>query len=712
MRRTVATRLLSFTLLSIAACSAPTNAPATTTSAEVAPVPADPYRWLEDVTAERSLDWARERNAKSKGELADAEFRALETRLKSILDSNERIPGVTKIGGLFYNFWTDAKNPRGLWRRTTAEEYAKAEPAWELVLDLDALGKAEGKSWVWHGADVLEPEDRYCLVQLSPGGSDADVVREFDLETKSFVEGGFFVPEAKSNVSWRDRDSLWIGTDFGPGSMTESGYPRIVKLWKRGTPLESAETVYEGRTEDIWVAAMHDATPGFERDVLMRGLTFYTNEMSIWRDGNWVKLQKPDHAQASFWREWLFIEPRQDWTVDGRTFAAGSLVATKLDDNLAGKARYEALFTPEERVSLVGQAPTRNHLILATLDNIKSRLWILTPGASGWTRAELEGLPEFGEVSASPIDPDESDEYFLTVTGFLTPPSLYKGELGKKAPAPLKATPAFFDASNLAVSQHEATSKDGTEIPYFEVRRANAPFDGAAPTLLYAYGGFEVSLTPSYNSLVGAAWLERGGTYVLANIRGGGEFGPKWHQAALKANRRRCYEDMAAVAKDLFARKVTAPEHLGVMGGSNGGLMVGNMVTLYPELFGAAVCQVPLLDMRRYHELLAGASWMGEYGDPDDPAQWQFIRGFSPYHNVEPGTAYPRTLFMTSTKDDRVHPGHARKMVARMEEQGHDILYYENIEGGHGGAADNGQRAFMSAMAYRFLARELTGPRP
>lgn len=687
-------------------------AASTSESAAIAAVPDDPFLWLEDVTAERSLDWARARNAESTGELVDGEFRALETRLKAILDSDEKIPYVSRIGGLYYNLWQDAKNPRGLWRRTTPDEYAEAEPDWETVLDLDALGRAESVSWVWHGADVLEPDDRLCLLSLSPGGSDADVVREFDLVTKSFVEGGFHVPEAKSNVSWRDRDSLWIGTDFGPGTLTESGYPRQAKLWKRGTPLESAELVYEGVPADVWIAVMHDATPGFERDIALRGITFWTNEMAVLRAGKWLPIAKPDDANASLWREWLFLELRSDWQVGGQSFAAGSLLAAELEDNLAGKATYEVLFAPSERVSLAGHAPTRHHVLLSTLDNIKSRIQVLTPGPSGWTREELPGLPAIGEVGARPIDADESDEYFLTVTGFLTPPSLHAGEIGKSAPRPLKSTPAYFDAANLAVSQHEATSRDGTRIPYFEVRRADRPLDGATPTLLYAYGGFEVSMTPGYSALTGAAWLEQGGTYVLANIRGGGEFGPKWHQAALKEHRTRCYEDLAAVARDLVARKVTSHARLGVMGGSNGGLLVGNMLTLYPELFGAAVCQVPLLDMRRYHELLAGASWMGEYGDPDDPAQWSYIRGFSPYHNVEEGVAYPRTLFMTSTKDDRVHPGHARKMVARMEQQGHDVLYYENIEGGHGGAADNAQRAFMSSLAYRFLWRELGGPKP
>ncbi len=690
------------------ACAAPA-APQRVSSATASD---DPYLWLEDVSAERALAWARAHNAKSAGELVDDEFHALEARLKAILDSNEKIPYVRKIGALYYNLWQDAENPRGLWRRTTPEEYAKAKPAWETVLDLDALGRAEGVSWVWHGADVLEPEDRLCLLSLSPGGSDAEVVREFDLTTKSFVEGGFHVPEAKSNVAWRDRDHLWIGTDFGPGSMTESGYPRQAKLWTRGTPLAAAELVYEGQPTDVSASVGHDSTPGFERDIAGRGMTFWTNEMAILRHGKWLPIAKQEDANASLWREWLFLELRSDWQVGGQSFVAGSLLATRLEDNLAGKAAYEVLFAPSERVSLAGHQPTRHHVLLATLDNIKSRIHVLTPGPQGWSREALAGLPEIGEVGASPIDADESDEYFLSVTGFLTPPSLHVGEIGKGAPRLLKSTPGYFDTANLSVGQHEATSKDGTKIPYFEVRRADRPLDGTTPTLLYAYGGFEVSLTPGYNSLVGAGWLEQGGTYVLANIRGGGEFGPKWHQAALKEHRTRCYEDLAAVARDLVARKVTSAAHLGVMGGSNGGLMVGNMITLYPELFGAAVCQVPLLDMRRYHELLAGASWMGEYGDPDDPAQWSYIRGFSPYHNVEAGVAYPRTLFMTSTKDDRVHPGHARKMVARMEEQGHDVLYYENIEGGHGGAADNGQRAFMSSLAYRFLWRELGGPRP
>ena len=672
--------------------------------------PEDPWLWLEEVTAERSLDWVRAQNAVSTKELGGAEFERLQGRIRAILDSKERIPYVSKYGDHYYNLWRDDEHPRGLWRRTTPEEYAKDEPAWETVLDLDTLGKAEGESWVWHGAQVLLPEAERCLVSLSRGGADADVVREFDLVTKRFVEDGFSVPEAKTRVSWRDRDSLWIGTDFGPDSMTSSGYPRVAKLWKRGTPLAKAETRAEGEVSDVSISVYRDRTPGFERDVLWRGTTFYTNEMSVLREGSWERIEKPDGAMGRLFREWLFLELRADWTVGETTYPAGALLATNYEDYAGGKTEFEVLFRPEERVSLDRYTTTRHHVVLTTLDMVKSRLWVLTPpkdGVRGWKRTPLEGLPEFGSVSLSAVDAMESDAWFATVTGFLTPGSLYAGDLGKGEAGLLKAGKGHFDTEGLAVSQHEAISEDGTRVPYFEVRRADLELDGSTPTLLYAYGGFEVSLKPGYSGTRGAAWLEKGGVYVLANIRGGGEFGPGWHQAALKENRPRAYEDLAAVARDLVARGVTTPSRLAVQGGSNGGLMVGNMVTMYPELFGAAVCQVPLLDMKRYHKLLAGASWMGEYGDPDDPDQWEFIQTYSPYHRLDPETDYPRTLFTTSTRDDRGHPGHARKMVAEMGAQGHDVLYYENLEGGHGGAADNGQRAFMNALVYNFLWNEL-----
>ncbi len=665
---------------------------------------ADPYLWLEDVSGDKALDWVKARNAVSTRELArSAKFKALNQRILAILDSNERIPSVGKIGEYYYNFWRDAKNPRGLWRRTSLAEYRKDAPDWDVVLDLDALGKAEDENWVWAGANCLKPEYTRCLISLSRGGADANVIREFDTAKRAFIADGFMLPEAKGGAGWRDEDHLYVGTDFGPGSMTASGYPRISKLWKRGTPLADATVVYEGKPEDIWISAARDDTEGFERDVLYRGLTFFTNELYLLRDGERIKIDKPDSANASLHREWLLIELRDDWTTGGKTHPAGALIATRLEDFLDGGRDFDVLFEPTARKSLAGFSPTRNHILLNELDNVRNRVYVLTHGKDGWSRQALPGMPEFGTVSASAIDADESDDFFMTVTDYLTPTSLYFGAIGKDGPEKLKSLPAFFETEGLNVAQREATSKDGTVVPYFIVSRNDLKLDGSNPTLLYGYGGFEVSELPRYSAGVGVAWLEKGGTYVVANIRGGGEFGPKWHQAALKANRNKAYEDFAAVAKDLIARKVTSPKHLGTQGGSNGGLLMGNMLTTWPELFGAIVVQVPLLDMLRYHKLLAGASWVGEYGNPEDPEEAKFLRRYSAYHNMSRDKDYPRTLFTTSTRDDRVHPGHARKMMALMMEQGHDALYYENIEGGHGGAANNEQAAFMSALAYTFL---------
>jgi prolyl oligopeptidase len=673
----------------------------------VAPAPEDRYLWLEDVTGEKALEWARARNAESAKVLETGDFAALEARLLDILDSKARIPNVQKLGPWYYNFWRDAKNPRGLWRRTTLEEYRKEQPAWQTVIDLDALGEAEKENWVWHGADCLKPDYRRCLVQLSRGGADADVVREFDLEAKTFTKDGFFLPESKNSVGWLDADTLYVGTDFGPGSMTTSGYPRIAKVWKRGTPLEAAETVYEGRAGDVSVVAFRDHTKGFERDVVYRGVTFFTNELFLRRDGRLIKIEKPDSADASVHRDLLLIQLRDDWLVGGKTYPAGALLAADFEGFLKGDRRFDVLFQPSERTSLAGFSPTRNHVLVNELDNVKSRLYVLTRRAGTWTRTPLPGMPEFGTVSANAVDDEESDDYSMSVTDYLTPTSLLLGGVGKGTPEKLKQLPAFFDAKGLAVSQHEIVSKDGTKIPYFQVARTDLALDGRNPTLLYGYGGFEISEVPRYSPGQGAAWLEKGGVYVVANIRGGGEFGPKWHQAALKADRHKAYEDFIAVAEDLVRRKITSTPHLGIQGGSNGGLLMGNMLTMRPDLFGAVVCQVPLLDMRRYNTLLAGASWMGEYGNPGDPKEWEFIRTFSPYHNVKDGVTYPPTLITTSTRDDRVHPGHARKMTALLLEKKQDVLYYENIEGGHGGAANNKQQAHMNALAYAFLWQKL-----
>ncbi len=676
---------------------------------------ADPHQWLEEVEDPKALEWVRAQNAKAEAELADTpEFRSLEADLLAIYDSDERIPGVYKQGQWYYNFWRDKQNPRGLWRRTTLEEYRKPQPQWETVLDLDALNRAEGltddRQWVWHGANCLRPDYTRCLVDLSRGGADADVTREFDMTTRSFVEGGFERAEAKGALDWIDRDTVYVYTDFGEGSLTGSGYPRIVKKWKRGTPLESAEVVYEGRPDDMYISAGRDHTPGYERDFVSRTLAFYNDELYlVGADGALTRIDAPNSANKSVNREWLTLELREPWTVGGRTYAAGSLLAAKFDAYMAGGREFDVLFEPSDTTSLAGFSWTKHHLVLNVLDDVKNRLTVLTPGADGWSRRPLAGLPAFGTISAYAVDSDESDALWMTVTDYLTPTTLMLGDAGADAPAPetLKTQPAFFDASGHVVEQHFATSKDGTRVPYFLVRPKDIALDGGNPTLLYGYGGFEISLTPGYSGGVGKGWLERGGTYAVANIRGGGEYGPRWHQAALKANRHKAYEDFAAVAQDLIASRITSPAHLGIRGGSNGGLLTGNMLVQYPELFGAVVIQVPLLDMQRYNKLLAGASWMAEYGNPDLPEEWEFIRRFSPYHLFDPAKKYPPTILLTSTRDDRVHPGHARKMHAKMLESGQDVRYYENIEGGHGGASDNRQAAHMDALYLTFLWQQL-----
>ena len=684
---------------------------ASTALAEPAsPMPDDPHLWLEEISGGPQLDWVRARNEACRKELATTEaFTTLEARILSILDSKDRIPTVTKIGDRYYNFWRDAANPKGVWRRTTLADYRGTEPAWETVIDVDALAKAEVENWVWHGATVLEPGGRRCLVALSRGGADADVVREFDLEEKAFVDGGFMLPEAKSRIAWRDADSLFVATDTGPGSLTSSGYPRTVRQWTRGTGLASAPLVSEGRPDDVSMFAYRDLTPGFERDFVHRQITFWTSELFLRRDDRLIRIEKPDDANAAVHREWLLVELRSPWSIDGRTYPAGGLLAIDFEAFLGGSRDFHLLFEPSERTSLVAWAGTRNHLLLTTLDNVRSRITVLTFTEGRWRREPLAGVPEAGTAAVTPVDEMESDDYWLVTSSPVQPSMLSLGSAATPAVASerLKQTPAFFNASGVKVEQHEAVSKDGTRIPYFQIGPATLPGDGSTPTLLYGYGGFEIPLVPGYNPVVGAAWLERGHAYVIANIRGGGEFGPRWHQAALKEHRPRAYEDFAAVAEDLVARGVTSPKHLGIMGGSNGGLLVGNMYARRPELFGAVVCQVPLLDMRRFNRLLAGASWMGEFGDPDKPEEWAFIRGFSPYHAIDGNRDYPPLLLTTSTRDDRVHPGHARKMAARLLEMGKRVLSYENIEGGHGGAADNLQKAFMDALAWTFLAREL-----
>jgi len=667
----------------------------------------DPYLWLEDIGGDQALAWVREQNRASVAELESyAGFDTLRQRLLSIFESRERIPNISKHGDHYYNFWRDERHMRGVWRRTTLEEYRKSEPSWETVLDLDQLAAVEKENWVWKGVDIVRPTHDRALIFLSRGGADAAATREFELNAKRFVADGFQLPEAKSRVAWRNRDSLYVGTDFGMGSLTDSGYPRVVKEWQRGTALSAAKTVFEGKPEDVSVTASVVHDHGRVREFIFRGLTFFTSELWFRRGGEWIQIDKPADARVETFKEEILIRLRSDWTVGGTTYRAGSLLAGNFDAYLRGAREFTVLFEPGERRALASTSATKKFLILNELENVRSRAYALKSEGGQWVRTTIE-TPTLASVRVRGVDPDESDDYLMTVTDYLSPSSLWWGVVGTNQQEKLKSLPEFFSADGLAISQHEAISKDGTKVPYFQIAKRDLSLNGKNPTLLYGYGGFGVSLMPAYSAVTGVAWLEAGGVYVVANLRGGGEFGPTWHYAARKENRQRAYDDFIAVAENLIARKLTSPNHLGIQGGSNGGLLVAAALTQRPELFKAVVCQVPLLDMRRFNRMLAGASWMDEYGDPDQPEEWDYIRKYSPYHNVVAGKKYPRILFTTSTRDDRVHPAHARKMFARMKEQGHDVLYYENIEGGHGGAADNKQLAFMSALAYSFLVKEL-----
>lgn len=661
----------------------------------------DPQLWLEDITGDDALEWVRSHNEPTLAEFAGERFEQMQAQALEILDTDARIPYVRRRGEYLYNYWRDGTHPRGLWRRTTLEQYRTADPDWDVLLDLDALAAADDEKWVWAGAEVIEPDYTLALVELSRGGSDATVVREFDMTTREFVVGGFEVTEAKTSISWEDHDTTLVGTDFGPDSLTESGYPRVVKRWRRGEPLSEAHTVFEGIASDVSVGVGFDPTPGFERLIASRSVDFFNREYFEIRGDELLRIDVPTDAGISIHREWLLIRPRSPWTVGTTTHQPGTLLATTYDDFISGSVELAVVFEPDAHSSLDNFAWTRDRLVLGTLVDVATHVEVVTPGT--WHREPIVGLPE--NATTVIVDTDElGDEIFLDSSGFDSPSRLLWGHVGGEL-AEIKSAPAFFDAADIEVRQHFVASADGTMIPYFVVGHRSST--GPGKTLLGGYGGFESSNTPGYAGVLGKLWLSRGGTYVLANIRGGGEYGPTWHTQAMREGRHLVGEDFAAVAADLVARGITTVEQLGAQGGSNGGLLMGIMLTKYPELFGALVCSVPLLDMKRYHLLLAGASWVAEYGDPDNPDDWAFISEYSPYQNISADRDYPPLLMTTSTRDDRVHPGHARKMTAALEAAGHRVRYYENVEGGHAGAADNAQTAFRSALIHEFLHRML-----
>ncbi|MBN1893548.1 S9 family peptidase [bacterium] len=667
----------------------------------------DPFLWLEDIDGQQSLEWVKARNGRTVETLTGhSDFKDLNGKILSILNSRDKIAYPSIQGEMIYNFWQDEIHKRGIWRRTPAQEYAEQEPEWETVLDMDSLSDTEAEKWAFKEADFLCPDLDICMVRLSRGGSDAVEIREFDLRKKSFVENGFSLPQAKGGVSWIDRNTLLVATDFGPGTLTESGYPRIVKIWKRGTALAEAETLFSGNESDMGVWGFVINTPERQFVGLMRMITFFTMNHFLFDKGELKKIDIPEDAQLNgFFKNQMLVELKSDWTIEGKTYRQGALIGIDADRFLKGDRDFHVLRRPDEHSSLVSVSYARNYLLVNTLNRVRSELYRYTLAGTEW-KSEKIPAPDFGALRVASTE-SFSDLGFFEYENFLIPGTLYRISGWEGQIEAVKSLPHFFKNGDLEVKQMEARSKDGTPVPYFLVAPKNLPLDGSHPTLLYGYGGFEISETPYYSGILGSAWLEKGGVYALANIRGGGEFGPKWHQAALKENRQRAFDDFIAVSEDLIRRKITSPSCLGIMGGSNGGLLVGVAFTQRPDLFSAVVCQVPLLDMQRYNKLLAGASWMGEYGNPDIPGEWEYIRKYSPFHNLAADRKYPKVLFTTTTRDDRVHPGHARKMAAKMESLGHDFFYYENIEGGHGSGVTNEQRAFMRSLEYMYLWKML-----
>lgn len=679
--------------------------------AAVAQTSDDPYLWLEEIEGARALGQVKAWNKATEEKLqTDPKFASYESRARAILDDEQQIATPDAVmGDLVANLWRDARNPRGLWRVSPLAAYRAGKPQWRTLIDVDALGKAEGKSWVWHGADCLAPDYRRCLVSLSPGGTDADVVREFDLSTGKFVDGGFVVPEAKSSVAWADRDTLVVVTDYGPDSLTESGYGRIAKLWKRGTPLASARAVLEGVKADVAVNPFARQDGDNRWVFLDRGKTFYTSELSLLTvDGRVVKTPLPEDAEFQDVIAGRLVAKLQTPLGD---LPEGSVVAYALADIAAGRSTTpELVMAPSKSQAIEEVAASDNVLWVKALDDVSGKLFALRRGADGkWSTTALP-LPANSTVHLLETS-GKSDLAFATVEGMLTPPALYAIEPAGK-PMLVQSLPAKFDASAMTVDQRFATSKDGTRVPYFVVRKKGV--QGAVPTFIHAYGGFRAAQTPGYLTgqpyragPLGMFWVEEGNAYVLANIRGGGEYGPQWHRSVLRENRQKSFDDLHAVAEDLIRTGVSAKGKLGISGRSNGGVLVGAALTQRPDLYSAVISGSPLHDMKRYSKLLAGASWVAEYGDPDKPEDWAFLAKYSPYQQLKAGVKYPAVFFYSSTKDDRVHPGHARKMAARLGEYGNPFYFHEYLEGGHSVGADHAEDAHRAALLMAYLKREL-----
>ncbi|WP_417564344.1 prolyl oligopeptidase family serine peptidase [Microbacterium sp.] len=677
------------------------------------PIDDDPYLWLEEIRSDAALEWARARNAETDAVYDSPARTAREERLRGILDDPDRVVVPTRRGEWMYNLWKDAANPRGLWRRASRDSFATGDAQWQVLLDVDALGRDEGTPWAFASASHGPRGTDRVLVQLSPDGGDAHVVREFDLATARFVDDApFTLAVDKSHSAWLDADTLLVASALDGGTATDSGYPRTARIWRRGTPLADAPTVGEVAASDVAMFVGVDRTDDHRTAMLGAARDFFHQETFVWEHvpdaATAVAPQlvhAPQDAHVDVHGDLVVVRTTTDWTVAGATHPGGTLLAGPLSTIVDGDgSQLVPVFTPTATAILEDWTWTRTRLVLTLLENVRSRIVALDP-AHGWAPADLQvaaGGDDMLTVDAVAADADEDDEIWFVARGFLTPQTLVVTDAAAPAPRVVDRAPAVYATEGLVTTQHWAASADGTRVPYFQVAPRDAA--GPLPTLIDAYGGFEVSRLPEYPSIIGPAWIEPGNVFVVANIRGGGEFGPAWHLAALRENRHRAYEDMVAVARDLVARGVTTARQLGCRGGSNGGLLVGNMLTQFPDDFGAVVCGVPLLDMRRYTRLSAGASWVAEYGDPDDPTDWEFIRTFSPYHLVDPARAYPPSLFFSATSDDRVGPVQARKMVARLQaETGAEVHYLEQFEGGHAGTIDSAATAALNATVYAFL---------
>lgn len=668
------------------------------------------HGFLEEIEGNQALEWARAQNERTLARLkSDPRFAQIKAQALELLNAKDRIAYGSFRGKFLRNFWQDEKNPRGIVRRTTLRRYLSQDPRWETVLDIDALAAREGLNWVYKGIDQLKDSETHALVFLSRGGKDATIVREFDLEKKEFVSGGFELPESKSSVIWLDQDTLIVASAFEESEVTSSGYPRILKLWKRGASLKDAPIIFEGKKEDVSVSASILRREDGRKYVVLSQLYNFFEENSFLVNDKGLRIRIPlplGAAGEGSFKGNLLITLNSDWVFEGVTFKQGSLLYVNLDEFVKdGPIRVELVFEPTSQMAVNGVLRTKDHIFVNVLDNVRGRLIQMHRGTKGWLKQEVP-LPPMGTISVMSAS-DDHHQMFINYEDFLTPDTLYlyNARTGKLRPA--KSLPPRFDSSKYVAEQFFATSRDGTQVPYFVVRSKEMELNGKNPTYLYGYGGFEVSQLPFYIDRQERLWLREGGVFVQANIRGGGEFGPAWHQAALKENRQRAFDDFIAVAEDLIARKITSPRHLGIRGGSNGGLLVGAVAVQRPDLFHAVACDVPLLDMMRYHKLLAGASWMAEYGDPDDPKLRPFIFAYSPYHNVKGDMHYPEIFFETSTKDDRVHPAHARKMAYYMGELGYSVLYFEDIDGGHGGGITPEHAAESAARFYTYFFQKL-----